>query len=92
VNAIRTEALTKRCRTTLALDRLDLSVEAGEVYGYLGPNGASHLSETPKARRGGPFERQASSQALRLSRNGGKTTPVIQTPIRRPAGNGGSLA
>ena len=38
--AIRTENLTKRYGTTLALDALDLAVEPGEVYGYLGPNGA----------------------------------------------------
>jgi ABC-2 type transport system ATP-binding protein len=38
--AIRSEGLTKRYGTTLALDRLDLEVEAGEVYGYLGPNGS----------------------------------------------------
>jgi ABC-2 type transport system ATP-binding protein len=38
--SIRTEALTKRYGETLALDGLDLTVEAGEVYGYLGPNGA----------------------------------------------------
>jgi ABC-2 type transport system ATP-binding protein len=40
VSAIRTEELTKRYGSTLALDRLDLTVESGEVYGYLGPNGA----------------------------------------------------
>jgi polyether ionophore transport system ATP-binding protein len=38
--AIRTSGLSKRYASTLALDRLDLRVEAGEVYGYLGPNGA----------------------------------------------------
>ncbi|WP_088318387.1 ABC transporter ATP-binding protein [Kineosporia sp. R_H_3] len=38
--AIRTEALTKRYGSTLALDALDLEVEQGEVFGYLGPNGA----------------------------------------------------
>ena len=37
---IHTEALCKRYGSTVALDRLDLTVEAGEVYGYLGPNGA----------------------------------------------------
>ncbi|MEO9174591.1 MAG: ABC transporter ATP-binding protein [Gaiellales bacterium] len=37
---LRAESLTKRYGATLALDRLDLSLEAGEVYGYLGPNGA----------------------------------------------------
>ncbi|HWH11018.1 MAG TPA: ABC transporter ATP-binding protein [Solirubrobacteraceae bacterium] len=38
--AIRTEQLSKRYGATLALDGLDLTVRAGEVYGYLGPNGA----------------------------------------------------
>jgi polyether ionophore transport system ATP-binding protein len=38
--AVRTSELSKRYGETLALDRLDLVVEAGEVYGYLGPNGA----------------------------------------------------
>jgi ABC-2 type transport system ATP-binding protein len=38
--AILAEGLTKRYGSTLALDRLDLAVQAGEVYGFLGPNGA----------------------------------------------------
>jgi ABC-2 type transport system ATP-binding protein len=38
--AIRTEGLTKRYGSTLALDELDLNVTEGEVYGYLGPNGS----------------------------------------------------
>jgi ABC-2 type transport system ATP-binding protein len=38
--AIRTDQLSKRYGTTLALDHLDLTVAQGEVYGYLGPNGA----------------------------------------------------
>jgi ABC-2 type transport system ATP-binding protein len=37
---ITTHSLSKRYGQTLALDALELSVEAGEVYGYLGPNGA----------------------------------------------------
>jgi ABC-2 type transport system ATP-binding protein len=47
VSALATEDLTKdytvgfwRNRTYRALDRLTLSVEAGEVFGFLGPNGA----------------------------------------------------
>jgi ABC-2 type transport system ATP-binding protein len=40
MDAIRTEGLTKRYGSTLALDGLDLAVAPGEVYGYLGPNGA----------------------------------------------------
>lgn len=38
--AIRTESLTKRYGRVQALDGLDLSVPAGEVFGFLGPNGA----------------------------------------------------
>jgi polyether ionophore transport system ATP-binding protein len=40
VLAIHAEGLTKRYGATLALDALDLRVEPGEVYGYLGPNDA----------------------------------------------------
>ena len=38
--AIATHALSKRYGETLALDGLELTVPAGEVYGFLGPNGA----------------------------------------------------
>ena len=38
--AIRTEGLSKRYGRTLALEGLDLTVQEGEVYGYLGPNGS----------------------------------------------------
>lgn len=37
---LRCDALTKRYGATLALDRLDLEVRAGEIIGLLGPNGA----------------------------------------------------
>jgi ABC-2 type transport system ATP-binding protein len=40
LEAIRCHDLTKRYGETLAVDRLDLSVGAGEVFGFLGPNGA----------------------------------------------------
>jgi ABC-2 type transport system ATP-binding protein len=40
VAALRTENLSKRYGRLLALDGLDLSVAAGEVFGFLGPNGA----------------------------------------------------
>ena len=39
-DAIQTIELTKRFGQTLALDQLDLTVAAGEVFGLLGPNGA----------------------------------------------------
>ena len=37
---IRAERLTKAYGGAIAVDRLDLTVEAGEVFGLLGPNGA----------------------------------------------------
>ena len=37
---IRTENLTKKFNTTLAVDNLNLHVDEGEVFGFLGPNGA----------------------------------------------------
>jgi ABC-2 type transport system ATP-binding protein len=37
---IRTEALTKTYGTAVAVDHIDMTVEAGEVFGLLGPNGA----------------------------------------------------
>jgi len=39
--AIQTTGLTKRYgKSILAVDDLDLTVEEGEVFGFLGPNGA----------------------------------------------------
>ena len=37
---IKTENLTKKFNTTLAVDALSLQVNEGEVFGFLGPNGA----------------------------------------------------
>ena len=38
--AIATEFLTRRFGTLLAVDRINLTVEAGQFFGFLGPNGA----------------------------------------------------
>jgi ABC-2 type transport system ATP-binding protein len=40
VSAVRTIRLVKRFDTTVAVDEVDLALEAGEVRGLLGPNGA----------------------------------------------------
>lgn len=37
---IECRGLTKRYGEILAVDRLDLTIPAGEIYGFLGPNGA----------------------------------------------------
>jgi len=39
-SVIETVGLTKRFGETVAIDALDLTVAAGEVFGFLGPNGA----------------------------------------------------
>lgn len=38
--AIATQQLTKHYGSTVALERLDLEVHAGEIFGFLGPNGS----------------------------------------------------
>jgi len=38
--AVRTDRLTKRFQSTVAVDDLSLTVPTGEVFGFLGPNGA----------------------------------------------------
>jgi ABC-2 type transport system ATP-binding protein len=37
---VRARGLVKRYKEVLAVDRIDLTVNAGDVYGFLGPNGA----------------------------------------------------
>ena len=49
--AIHTQGLTKRYGDTLALDALDLQVETGEVYGYLGPERRRQDDHDPAAAR-----------------------------------------
>ncbi len=41
---IRTEGLTKRFADDLAVDGLTLQVERGEVFAFLGPNGAGRTT------------------------------------------------
>ena len=40
VNVIETRGLTKRYRRKLAVDNLDMTVAAGDIYGFVGKNGA----------------------------------------------------
>jgi ABC-2 type transport system ATP-binding protein len=40
MDAIVTEGLTKRFGARTAVDQLDLTVRAGQIFGFLGPNGA----------------------------------------------------
>jgi len=40
MDAIRTEGLTRRFGGTAAVDGLTLSIERGEIFGLVGPDGA----------------------------------------------------
>lgn len=39
-NAVEMEGLTKRYGDLLAVDKLSINIEEGEIFGLLGPNGA----------------------------------------------------
>ena len=74
--AIRTVGLCKRYGDTVALDHLDLTVNAGEVYGYLGPNGAGKTTtirlllglHRPSAGRGELFGLDAWGEPVKAHR------------------------
>lgn len=38
MKAVRIEGLTKRFGDVVALDNINLEIEEGEIYGFLGPN------------------------------------------------------
>jgi len=40
MSVVRLEKIVKRYADVLAVDKIDLNIEAGEIYGLLGPNGA----------------------------------------------------
>jgi ABC-2 type transport system ATP-binding protein len=52
--ALRAAGLTKRYGRLTALDDLTIDVTAGEVFGFLGPNGAVQIHHHPPAARPRP--------------------------------------
>ena len=42
--AVETKSLVKKYGNSTALDSISLQVEQGEIYGFLGPNGAGTTS------------------------------------------------
>ena len=50
-NVIYTRELTKRFGTFTAVDRITFSVRRGEIFGFLGANGAWPASISPPRRR-----------------------------------------
>ena len=77
----RNRELTKTFGQTIAVERLDLRVEPGQVFGFLGPNGAGQDDhdpdaagppaperwQRPRARAGQPPRQRRDPRALRLS-------------------------
>lgn len=91
-DVIRTRGLTKRYRGgQLAVDRLDLAVPAGSVFGFLGPNGSGKTTTIrmlmgliePTA---GSCPRSAPSSRARPSTasSPAATTSCAWTPPTRP--------
>ena len=77
--AIRTEGLRKEYGAVTAVDDLDLTVEAGEAFGFLGPNGAGKSTTidlllgfaTPTAGRAELLGRDSTEAGSDLRRNVG---------------------
>ena len=76
--AIETTGLTKRFGATTAVDGLDLAIPQGEVFGFLGPNGAGQDDDDPHAARPDPPDRGigADRRPRRLERPGGDPPPA----------------
>jgi len=94
--AIVTRALTKRYRGgQLAVDALDLTVPAGSVFGFLGPNGSGKTTTIrmlmgliePSCRRSAHSSRGPPCTASsRVATTSYGTTPPTRPPIRAPGG------
>src|SRR4029453_3950809 len=66
VTALVTRGLTKRYDGANVVDRLDLAVDRGELYGFLGPNGAGRTTTIRMARGRRCRQARASSAAWSL--------------------------
>ena len=77
MTALRTEGLSKRYGSTVALDGLSLEADAGEVFGFLGPNGAG---KTTTIRLLLDLARPTAGRAWLLGR------PVSDVALRRRVG------
>lgn len=59
-NTIETQGLTREFKKgPRAVDMIDLHVEAGEIYGFLGPNREIHISKSRKVALCGNFLRSS---------------------------------
>ena len=77
--AIETRGLTKRFAEQTAVDRLDLTVPQGSVFGFLGPNGAG---KTTTLRMLVGLARPTAGEALVLGESIAATGQVVSEAAR----------
>ncbi|MFO8172859.1 MAG: ABC transporter ATP-binding protein [Longimicrobiales bacterium] len=81
MTVIETQGLTKRYRKTVAVDRVSFSVERGQIFGFLGPNGSGKTTTigmllgitTPTAGEFRLFGERGSGDLHRIRRRVGAT-------------------
>jgi ABC-2 type transport system ATP-binding protein len=86
---IETERLTKTFDTTVAVERLDLEVHKGDVFGFLGPNGSGKTTTIrmllglirPTAGRARIFGYDVATETRRILPRVGA---IIETPVFYP--------
>jgi ABC-2 type transport system ATP-binding protein len=87
---IRTQGLTKRFGHVLAVDDLDLEVEEGDVYGFLGPNGSGKTT-TVRMLLGLVLATSGTVELLgrELPRYAGEVLPEVGALVEGPAAYAG---
>lgn len=89
IEGLRKEFRKLRGGSTVALDRLDLSVPEGGVYGFLGPNGAGKTTTIrcllglvrPTEGRAGILGADSSTELARVM---GRVGSIVETPAMYP--------
>jgi ABC-2 type transport system ATP-binding protein len=83
---IRTAGLTKRFGRVVAVDGLDLEVEEGDVYGFLGPNGSGKTT-TVRMLLGLVLATSGTIEVLgrEMPRHGREVLPQIGSLVEGPA-------
>jgi ABC-2 type transport system ATP-binding protein len=87
---IRTQGLTKRFGHVLAVDDLDLEVDEGDVYGFLGPNGSGKTT-TVRMLLGLVLATSGTVELLgrELPRYAGEVLPEVGALVEGPAAYAG---
>jgi ABC-2 type transport system ATP-binding protein len=83
---IRTHGLTKRFGRVVAVDDLDLEVEEGDVYGFLGPNGSGKTT-TVRMLLGLVLATSGTIEVLgqEMPRQGRRVLPQVGALVEEPA-------